>query len=406
MPVFKYKARSTHGEAVTGTLDAASSDAAAARLVDGGLTPIDIHALVERHALAGRLQKLFEPKIDSVDLIQFSRQMHSLLRAGVPILTAISGMAANCSNPTLAAVLTRVMQSLESGRSLSDALSVHPEVFSVFYVSLVRVGETSGQLVEIFRHLAFYLEREKKTRDQIKAAIRYPLFVVMAILVAVAIISIWVIPAFSGIFGRFDAELPLATRLIIGFSSFVNEHWPWLLAAGAALVTGARMYTESEAGGYRWHKLKLRLPLAGKVIYQAALARFGSLFALAFQAGIPLITSLTVVARALDNRYMEERILGMREGIQQGKSLSLTAANSGIFDPLVLQMIAVGEESGTISELLQEVAVYYDQEVDYAIAKLGSAIEPVLSVVIGILVLILAMGVFLPMWDLASAVLH
>jgi MSHA biogenesis protein MshG len=186
----------------------------------------------------------------------------------------------------------------------------------------------------------------------------------------------------------------------------VNAQWPWLLAAGAAILIGARMYVNSEAGGYRWHKLKLRLPLAGIVIYQAALARFGSLFALAFQSGIPLITSLTVVARALDNRYMEDRILGMREGIQQGKSLSLTAANSGIFDPLVLQMLAVGEESGTISELLQEVAVYYDQEVDYAIAKLGSAIEPVLSAVIGVLVLILALGVFLPMWDLASAVLH
>jgi MSHA biogenesis protein MshG len=406
VPVFKYKARSTHGEAITGTLEAVSSDAAAARLVEGGLTPVDIHALIERHAFAGRLQKLFEPNIESVDLIQFSRQMHSLLRAGVPILTAISGMAANCSNRTLAAVLSRVMQSLESGRPLSDALGVHPEVFSVFYVSLVRVGETSGQLVEIFRHLAFYLEREKKTRDQIKAAIRYPSFVIMAILAAIAIISIWVIPAFSGIFGRFDAELPLPTRMIIGFSGFVNEQWPWLLAAGAVLFAGARMYTNSEAGSYRWHKLKLRLPLAGIVIYQAALARFGSLFALAFQAGIPLITALTVVARALDNRYMEDRILGMREGIQQGKSLSLTAANSGIFDPLVLQMIAVGEESGTISELLQEVAVYYDQEVDYAIAKLGSAIEPVLSAVIGVLVLILAMGVFLPMWDLASAVLH
>jgi MSHA biogenesis protein MshG len=406
MPLFSYKARGAHGDAIEGTIDAGTPDLAAARLIEGGLIPVDIQPFVEKISLGSNLEILFRPKVGLNDLIQFSRQMHSMLRAGVPIFRAVTGLATTTGNRTLAQTLHQVTTSLESGRTLSDALGQHPGVFSVFYISLVRVGETTGKLTEIFRQLAIYLDREKTTRGKIKSALRYPTFVISAIAVALSVISIWVIPAFSNLFSSFGAELPLPTRILMVISEFMVANWPVLLLLLAALLYGTRLYVSTEAGRYRWDKFKLRLPLVGSVIYQASLARFSHLFAMATNSGVPLMTALTVVAQALNNSYLEERILGMRGGIEHGKALSLTASNSGIFDPLVLQMLAVGEESGTISELLTEVADYYEREVDYATDRLSSAIEPILTVVIGGLVLVMAMGIFLPMWNLASVVLH
>jgi MSHA biogenesis protein MshG len=341
-----------------------------------------------------------------VDLIQFSRQMHSLLKAGVPILSALHGLTRNTRNRTLAKTLGGVIESLEAGRDLSSALSLYPKVFSVFYISLVRVGETSGQLEQVFRQLASYLEREKKTRDQIKSAMRYPLFVITAILMAVVVINVFVVPAFAAIFAKFGANLPLPTRILVAMSDVTVNHWQILLVGVVALVTGLRFYLHSETGRYKWHKLQLRLPGVGSVLYQATLARFSRLFALVQRSGIPIVTGLSVVGRALDNDFVEERVLAMRDGIERGEALSHTAASSGIFDPLVLQMIQVGEESGATDELLQEIADYYDDEVDYAIGKLSASIEPTLTIALAGLVFLLATGIFLPMWDLYKVALH
>ncbi|HKJ10642.1 MAG TPA: type II secretion system F family protein [Gammaproteobacteria bacterium] len=406
MALFQYKARGTRGDAVEGTIEAASADAAASRLMEGGLTPVDIGPAKAKNDAGGELQRLFPQRVGTPDLIQFSRQMHSLTRAGVPLLSALTGLAGTTRNRTLAQTLSEVAESLGEGHDLATALSRHPKVFSLFYVSLVRVGETSGRLQEVFQQLAFYLEREKTTRDQVRSALRYPLFVLTAIAVAMVVINAFVVPAFAGVYGHFGARLPVPTRILVAISDFTVQHWVLLVMVLAGTVVGARFYVQSDEGRYRWDKLKLRLPLVGPVIYQATLARFTRLFAMAQSAGVPLITGLSVVARALDNRYVEERILGMRAGVERGESLGHTAAGSGIFDHLVLQMIAVGEESGTIDELLNEVADYYDREVDYTVAKLSAAIEPILTVVIGLMVLVLALGVFLPMWDLAQATLH
>jgi len=406
MPAFQYKARGQRGDAIEGVIEAASTDLAATRLIEGGLTPIDIQAVKEKVGMSTDLADIFPPKVTLIDLVQFSRQMHSLLKAGVPILSALNGLAANIRNRTLSKTLAGVIENLEAGRDFSSSLSQYPEVFSVFYVSLVRVGETSGQLEEVFRQLAAYLDREKKTRDQIKSAMRYPSVVMGAILIAVIVINIFVVPAFSAMFEQYDAELPLPTRILIGMSDLTINHWESLLAGFVALFFGIRMYVRSETGRYKWHKLRLRLPVVGKVLYQATLARFTRLFALVQRSGIPIVTGLTVVAKALDNDFIEERVLTMRDGIERGESLSNTAASTGVFDHLVLQMLQVGEESGATDDLLQEIADYYDDEVEYSIQKLSSAIEPVLTVVLAGIVFLLATGIFLPMWDLASVALH
>jgi MSHA biogenesis protein MshG len=406
VPTFQYKARGQRGDAIEGVIEAASTDLAATRLIEGGLTPVDIQPLKLKTGMSTDIADLFPAKVQLVDLIQFSRQMHSLMKAGVPILSALSGLAAHTVNRTLAKTLAGVMESLQAGRDLSSSMSQFPDVFSVFYISLVRVGETSGRLEEVFQQLATYLQREKKTRDQIKSAMRYPVFVLVAILVAITVINVLVVPAFAAMFAQFGAELPLPTRILIAMSDFTINRWELLLGGGVALVAGGRMYVRSEDGRYAWHKLLLRFPLIGKILYRAALARFSRLFALVQSSGIPIVTGLSVVARALDNDFIQERVLSMRDGIERGESLSNTAAGTGIFDHLVLQMLQVGEQSGATDDLLREVADYYDSEVDYAVDKLSASIEPTLTIILAVLVFLLAAGIFLPMWDLASVALH
>jgi MSHA biogenesis protein MshG len=406
VPTFQYKARGQRGDAIEGVIEAASTDLAASRLIEGGLTPVDIQPLKQKTGMSTDIADLFPAKVQLVDLIQFSRQMHSLMKAGVPILSALSGLAAHTVNRTLAKTLTGVMESLQAGRDLSSSMAQFPAVFSVFYISLVRVGETSGRLEEVFQQLATYLQRDKKTRDQIKSAMRYPVFVLVAILVAISVINVLVVPAFAAMFAQFGAELPLPTRILIAMSDFTINRWELLLGGGVALVAGGRMYVRSENGRYAWHKLLLTLPLIGKILYRAALARFSRLFALVQSSGIPIVTGLSVVARALDNDFIQERVLSMRDGIERGESLSNTAAGTGIFDHLVLQMLQVGEQSGATDDLLREVADYYDSEVDYAVEKLSASIEPTLTIILAVLVFLLAAGIFLPMWDLASVALH
>ena len=406
MPAFKYRARGQRGDAIEGVIEAASTDLAATRLIEGGLTPVDIQPVEKKVGMSTDLADLFPARVELVDLIQFSRQMHSLLKAGVPILSALSGLANHSANRTLAKTLAAIMDSLQAGRDLSSSMAQFSDVFSVFYVSLVRVGETSGRLEEVFQQLATYLQREKKTRDQIKSAMRYPVFVMVAIVVAITVINVLVVPAFAAMFAQFGADLPLPTRVLIAMSDFTINRWQLLLGGGVALGVGFRMYVRTEDGRYRWHKLLLRFPLIGKVLYQAALARFSRLFALVQTSGIPIVTGLSVVARALDNDFVQERVLSMRDGIERGESLSNTAAGTGIFDHLVLQMLQVGEESGATDDLLREVADYYDSEVDYAVDKLSASIEPTLTIALAALVFLLAAGIFLPMWDLASVALH
>lgn len=406
MALFQYKARGHKGDAVVGVLEAASSDAVASHLIENGLTPVTIEPTVKPPENAIRFEKLFPAKVHISDLIQFSRQLHSLLKAGVPILSALSGLAGITKNETLKSAIKNVALSLESGRDLASSLNEHPQTFNMFYVSMVRIGETSGNLDAIFLQLAKYLERDKKTVDQIRAAIRYPLFVLSSIAVALVVINLFVIPAFDKMFAKYHAALPWATQVLLATSSFTIHHWPELLALLIGGGIGLRYYLGTEKGRYKWDKYKLKLPLVGELIHRASMGRFARLFSMAIHSGVPLITALTVVARALDNKYIEDRVLSMQTGIERGESISHTAATTGMFDHLVLQMMSVGDETGSLDELLREVAEYYESEVDYGLDRLSSAVEPILTIVIGVIVLILALGVFLPMWNIANVALH
>lgn len=404
MPHFHYKARSAGGESLEGDLEALSAEAVASQLLERGITPVQITAVRVRADLLGALREKLAggPRVRLDDLILFCRQMYTLTKAGVPIIRALKGLTEQAQRPALARALGAVIEDLEAGRDLSVALGRRPRDFPFLLSSMVRVGENTGRLDETFLHMARDLELERETVNRVKAALRYPAFVMAAIAVAIAVVSLFVIPAFEKVFRGFGAELPWATRVLIAVSGFSVTYWPYILAALVLTVAGIRRYLGTERGRFRWDGLKLRLPLVGSIILRSTLTRFARAFATSYGAGVPLVQALNITARAVDNLFVGSRIDQMRDGIERGDTLTRSAAAVELFPPLVLQMLAVGEETGAVDTMLQDVAEFYEREVDYDLKNLTSTIEPILIVAIGIMVLILALGVFLPMWDLAS----
>jgi MSHA biogenesis protein MshG len=270
----------------------------------------------------------------------------------------------------------------------------------------VRVGEMTGQLENIFLRLYAHLEFERDMRERVKTALRYPMFVMIAMVVAMAIINIFVIPAFAKVFAGFNAELPLMTRVLIATSDFVVEYWPVILLGMIAAIAGFRVFIATPKGRYMWDKAKLRFPIVGRIILKGTLARFARSFALSSKSGVPIVQALNVVAQTVDNAYISSRIEQMRDGVERGESILRTASVSGVFTPVVLQMIAVGEETGAIDDLMDEIAGMYEHEVEYELKNLSANIEPILIVGLGVLVLILALGIFLPIWDLGKVALR
>ncbi|MEO8411509.1 MAG: type II secretion system F family protein [Propionivibrio sp.] len=407
MPIFAYKGRNTGGELVEGVLDGATAAAIADSLLGQGLTPVDIRA-TKGKATSGEKSftslnvSLFKQKVTHIDLLLFSRQMHTLLKSGVPIMRALSGLKEAAANPEMKRVIGEVRESLEGGRELSQALARHPQVFSTFYLSMVRVGEATGLLEEIFLRLFEHLEFERFMREQVKSALRYPMFVVIAMAVALIVVNIFVIPAFAKVFAGFGAELPLMTRVLIGFSNFMVAYWPYLLLALIVGVIAARAWVATVRGRYIWDRLSLKFPIAGKILHKAALSRFARSFALGLHSGVPVMQALVNSAQTVDNAYLARRIEGMRENVERGESLLRSSIHAEIFTPVILQMVAVGEESGAVDEMMNEIGDMYRQEVEYELKTLGQQIEPILIVLLGIMVLILALGMFLPMWDLGK----
>ncbi len=404
MPLFEYKGRSQTGELVTGQLEASSSTVTASHLAETGVTPLEIKEVTHKQDILATFLESYSKrqKPDTNDLIMFSRQMATLLKAGISILPALKGLQTHIQHKGLAEALGSMSQSLEQGRSLSGSMQNHPHIFSNLYASMINIGENTGQLDFAFQHVYQYLEIDKETSDRVKAALRYPIFVIIALFIAIAVINLFVIPSFSKVFASFGSELPFATQILMATSNFAINYWHFILVGIIATIVGVKHYLKTEAGTLLWHKYKLRIPLLGPIVERATLARFSRSFAMASKAGVPITQILLIVSQAVDNKFMEARILKMRDGLEHGESLTQTAHASKLFTPLVLQMIAVGEESGAVDEMLDEVAIFYEKEVDYDTKKLSSAIEPIMISVIGVIVLILALGVFLPMWDLSS----
>ena len=403
MPAFSYIARDAGGQLRLGVLEGASAGAVADQLIGGGNTPLTIEPAGAVVAAAPTMSLPWNrgPKVLHDELLMFSRQLHSLLKAGIPITRALKGLQESAGG-ALANVIRQTRESLESGIELSTSMARQHGVFSHFYIAMVRVGELTGRLDEVFLRLFHHLAFEKLMRDQVRTALRYPSFVIGVMAIAIGVINLFVIPAFQKVFDGFGAELPLMTRILIAVSHFSVVAWPWLLGGGVVATFAFKAWLRTTEGRYLWDRTKLQLPIAGKIARKATLARFARSFALALRTGVPVVQAMAVVASTVENAYVGRAVEKMRDGVERGDSVLRTAAASHIFTPVVLQMIAVGEESGSLDEMLGEVADFYQQDVEYELKTLSAQIEPILIMFLGVMVLVLALGVFLPIWDLGK----
>ena len=404
MAYFKYKARSDAGKLVEGMIESEQPQTVAQIILSRGLTPV----LIEETVVNADVLKQFNDwhalrKLNLSDLMLFSRQMYSLTKAGVPIIRSIHSLTESTRNPALANALKDIARELESGHTLSQAMGQHPKIFDQLFVSLIDVGETTGGLEQPFSQISQYLEREKETQSRIKTALRYPSMVIIAISIAMIIVNIYVIPAFKSVFDKMHTELPWQTKLLMGVSDFAVNYWLYIVVAFIFCAYSFTQYINTEPGRLNWDKFLLKIPAVGSIIERATMERFSRSFAMILSSGVPLIHGLTIVSNAVGNAFVGAKLREMRVGIEKGDTISRMAISTQLFPPLVIQMIMVGEETGNISEMLLEVADFYETEIDAELKTLASVIEPFLIVIIGIMVLVLALGIFLPMWNLSSA---
>lgn len=406
MILYRFKGRDRRGRNVSGELRAESAAAVAAQLLGTGVTPIRIEAGVARAGgpIPALLRAdLFERGPGIADLMLFARQMYSLTKSGVPLVRALRGLAESSRNGIMVRTLEDVVASLGAGRDLASALARHPKVFNPLFVNVVRVGENSGKLDDAFLRLYHYLAFDANTRKKVASALRYPVIVLVAVAAAVGVIMTMVVPQFAKAFSSFGAELPLPTLIIIGASDFTVRYWWLLLAIVGAVVFAARTALRTRRGTRFADRVKLRLPVIGPIVHRATLARFARSFAVIVRSGVPLMEGLNLVSRAVQNEVIADKIRHLREAVERGESLSRAAGAGAMFTPLVLQMLAVGEETGRVDDMMEEVADYYDREVAADVDNLAALLEPLLIITVGGVVLMLALGVFLPMWDLAGA---
>ena len=345
MPIFDWRGRNNRGEAVNGQLEAMTEGGVADQLKSIGVAPVFIAlAKVEAEVktAGGLLESLTKKPVTDEDVMIFSRQMYTLNKAGVPIFRAFAGLEASTAKPAMVDLLKDIRSSLDQGRELSAALQRHIDLFGAFYVSMIRVGEMTGRLTEVFLRLNEHMEFERDVRERIKQAMRYPIFVMIAMAAAIVVLNIFVIPVFAKVFAGFNAELPLITRGLLAFSSWTLAWWPMLIALAFGGTMLIKAYLRTPDGRYKWDARKLKLPIVGEIILKATLARFARSFALSSQSGVPLVQALTVVAQTVDNTFIGSRIEQMRDGIERGESIARCAAATGVFTPVVLQMISVG----------------------------------------------------------------
>jgi len=408
LPSFQYKARNNAGNLIEGNIEAESKDIAARILSNREMIPITlIEAVVERDL--NELMEQFNQwqafnSLSIDDLVLFSRQMYSLTKAGVPITRALLSLTESTRNKALVQALKEISQSLEDGLPVGMAMGQHPKIFSDLFISIIKVGEETGSLDQAFLQISHYLAREKETQSQIKSALRYPTMVIIAISVAMVIINIYVIPGFKSVFDKLGSELPWQTKLLMGISDFTVTYWLHILVGLVLTGVTITQYLKTSEGQMLKDQWVLKLPAVGSIIHRATMERFSRSFAMILSSGVPLIQGITIVSNAIGNVFIGSKLNQMRIGIEKGDSISRMAVSVGLFPPLVVQMIVVGEETGNISEMLLEVADFYKTEIDADLKNLSSVIEPILIVVIGMMVLVLALGIFLPMWNLSGAI--
>jgi type II secretory pathway component PulF len=405
MPSFRYRAVSSAGLAQQGLVEAPDLDRAVELVRTMGLTPVRMDSQ-SGDAAEPRRFSLLRKRVATRDLILFTRQLETMLEAGLPLLSALETLHEQTAHPELRLAIDRVRADVEQGGTLTDGLRRHPWCFPNLYANLVHAGEEGGMITSMLDRIASLLEYAEETEQRIRSATFYPLLIICELVLAFGVLVKFVLPRFASLFRNLNTELPLPTRVLIGTSDFVDRYWYLCLAVIGGLVVASVLWYRTEEARRRVDRFILTMPIFGEIFLKSIVSRFARVLAALVAGGIPIVQALEISRGALDNRVMEDEIDRMKEGLIAGQGLAEPLRASEIFPPLVTRMIAVGEETGAIDKMLLRVARYYDQDVDYTIKNLSTAIEPVLLLVLGVAVLFTALAVFLPLWNLMNAFRH
>jgi MSHA biogenesis protein MshG len=410
MAYFNYFGRDIKGEVVQGSIERLDAKGVSQYLIAKKVTPIRIKQVgmptanfVDAHySISNRfISHFFQLKpVTAEELIMFTRQMHAVCKSGIALTQGIKNIAYSMNAGILKQALDNIVNRLHSGSNLSFALQAHTNIFDKLFISMVQVGENSGKLDIIFLQLSQYIENDLEVRQSVKTATRYPSFVLLAIFSALMAITLFVIPTFSNIFSRFDVELPLVTRVLLIISETIINYWWALLIIIVSCFMFINSWFKSRYIKYFWDKQKLTLPLVGVLINQATLARYARSLAIMLHSGVALNKAISLCADIVDNEFLAKKIILIKDSVERGESLSKSHRNAHIFTPLILQMIKVGEDTGAIDTLLIDVSDYYERQVRYHLKSLSAKLEPFLIIVMALLVLVLSLGIFLPIWEL------
>lgn len=405
MPSFSYKAINEQGQEITGTIEASDAEAASKALEDQDLMPLSVstHAhgtkVKTPVASAGAGTKK-RRKITDRDIIDFTRQLVTLLKAGVPILSSLETLSSQSDNPAFAEALVQIASDIASGNDFSAAMGKHPKIFGALYVSSVKAGEVGGVLDEVLDRLTTVMKRDAEIRKSVKGAMRYPIIVVTMMAIAFLVLTTMVVPKFAKIFEQIGMDLPVPTKILIALAAFLSGYWWLLIICVFGLIFGLRYYVKTEKGAYWFDLTVLKLPVFGPLVQKTAMTRFTKMFETLSRSGLPILQIFDVVAGTIGNIIIGQGLLKAAEGIEHGRGVAVSLQETGLFPPLVVRMISVGEESGAIDDMLANISEYYDSEVQSAVEGMTAVIEPMLTVGIGVMVTLFALAIFLPMWNM------
>lgn len=396
---YQYKVRNKYGHPSAGMMEGESREDVARRLETMGYKPVSIREKGHSPA-AGIIDRM--SRVNQEEITFFTRQLVTMLAAGLPITMGLSALREQAKNKYLAGIISGIARDIEAGSSFAEALSRHPHIFNELYVATVRVGEAAGILDEVLSNLADLREYEADTRAKIKTAVRYPLIVFVSLCIGALIMVGVVMPRFMGLFSRMEIPLPLPTKILIWATTTVQNYWYLGLIFLAVVIFVFRKYLKTRTGRMYWDSFKLRVPVFGPLIFKVLMARFARVTAMLMKSALPILQVLELVSRSMGNVVISRAINDIHKSVSEGKGMSGPMRSSGIFTPVVVQMVAVGEETGKVDELLFRVSEHYKQQVDYTVKNLTTLIEPVFVAILGAGVLLMALAVLLPMWNLVA----
>ena len=404
MANFSYEAINESGLNVKGTIEADSSEMAENLLLSRGYIPTNV-ATASGAAPGGSLLAKIKESLSKVkigDLILFTKQFRSMMQAGVPILRLLQVLENQTENKILQGVVNQMSQDIKTGLTLYESMKRHPAVFSPLYLSMIHAGEISGTVTDILARLITIIEHEAKIKSDIKSALQYPFIVLITLGIAFFVLLTFVIPKFISIFAKQGLTLPFPTKIAMLMYQFLSNYWYLLIGGTIGLIIALHYYLKTSAGRYTKDMLILKLPLFGPLFQKAAMSRFASIFAILQASGVPVIQAMEVLSGTIGNAAISSEFDKVRERIQEGQGIAGPLGAAKYFTPMVVDMVAIGEESGNIEDMLRQISIHYDDEVGYAVRRLSDSIGPILIVGLAIVVGFFALAIYMPMWDMTK----